>query len=172
MSGVLQRDGLGGGVSEVNNIVIAEEKWATLWAESEPMMKAHEVEVGQADPRAPLDPPHELINAIEPTGAILILAARHTGVLVGYFIWYIARSLESSKITVASAGPWYVVPGWRSAGVGLMLWRESKKHLKAKGVSQIYAHYPEEGAGSQLGPFFAREGAKNVGRRVMMWIGD
>ena len=147
--------------------------WDDLWPEAKQLMLAHKVETGQDDPRQVLVPDSQRIRAFEATGGLMLLAARDSAeALVGYSIWYISKSLETSGLLVADQGPWYVVPAWRSRGVGLSLWRKAKRLLREAEVRLILAHYPSSGAGEVLGAFFTREGAKVVGTLVSIWLDE
>lgn len=165
-------DDLMSGAAALARVSISRVLWDDLWPEAKPLMLAHKAETGLDDPRQALAPDTQAIRAYEATGGLLLLSARSAGALVGYSIWYISKSLETSGLLVANQGPWYVTPAWRGRGAGLLLWRKAKQLLREAEVRLIFAHFPAAGAGSELGDFFAREGGKVIGTEVAIWLDD
>lgn len=156
---------------QVPNVMIGPESWTRLWSPAcQKLMMAHRDEVGQADVRAPFDPDHERILALQNAGGLMVLGARYCDELVGYSIWYLVPSLESQGLIIAMQAPWYVAPEFRGYGVGMRLLNSAMLQLRQRGCKMLQGHLPLEGQGSDLWPVFARKGAKKIGTEFSLWL--
>lgn len=154
----------------VPTVIVGPESWNRLWPDCRQLMLDHKDELGQNDPRAPLDPDHYRIQLTAESGGLLILGARHGRELVGYSIWYLLPSLETVGLVMAMQAPWYVKPEFRSLGVGVRLWNLAMLQLRQRGVQLVMGHVPAEGPGQELIHFVKRKGGKVIGTEFALWL--
>ncbi len=153
------------------SIDICQARWDDIWPECKMLMLDHRAEVGQEDSRAKLNPDHQAIRRLESLGGVFILSARSRSTLIGYAIWFLTSSIETTGLLVAQQGPWFVVEAMRSRGTGMMLWREAMKHFREIGVGLLLGHQPPTGPGSEAtAKLFSRLGGKIEQTVWSIWL--
>jgi hypothetical protein len=146
------------------------ERWSEFYPDCLPLFAEHDLEVGECDPRMPLDPDVSTCEALDKAGVLQILTAREEGNLVGYCIFSIAHSLQSRKILCGTQSLYFVTKSHRGI-LSLRLYDEAIRHLKARGVQNIYPHHYLRGDSPRLKKFFERRGAVEVQHEYSLWIG-
>jgi predicted N-acetyltransferase YhbS len=148
---------------------IAEESWAEFAREALPLMAQHNAELGEASPNQAFEVDQEQAQALAAAGALVILTARESGILIGYIIWFLSFNLGFKGQLNATQGPWFVKPEWRNSSAGLRLFNASLDSLRERGVQNVFAHHWAKSP--DLGPFFARKGGKLMEVVYSIWIG-
>lgn len=113
----------------------------------------------------------ELASAMSRLGGMYIGTARESEILVGYCIWYLGPSLDSS-VPTATQGPWYVRPEWRDSHAGIRMFREALRDLRERGVERVLPHHWIGGGGERLGKFFSRLGARPLETSYSLWLDE
>lgn len=134
-------------------MLIGEEKWQEFWPEAEPLFALHQLELTNE----PLDVDFELAERLCAAGAMIVVSARESGLLVGYCLFYLSPALEQRGTLVATQGPWYVAREWRRGPLGLRLFKEALRVCKARGASRAFAHFWSR-SDPRLAGFFLRLG--------------
>lgn len=152
------------------SIELRRENWAKFVDDAAPLLAAHRAEL---DLHAPI--PYALnsamFSAIDRVGALVIIAAREDGALIGYCIWTLGEALDCVA-TVATQGPWYVRPDRRQDRIGLRLLEESIATLRALHVDRVIPHYwPQPGVdSSRIEALFAKLGATPLEISFSLWL--
>lgn len=149
---------------------ISEETWASFASEALPLMAKHHKELAVASRKGKFEIDEEQALALEAAGALVILTARESGILIGYLIWFLSFDLECKGQLDATQGPWFVKQEWRNSRAGVKLFNESLERLRAKGVKNVFAHHWSKSPA--LGPLFARKGGEPLEVVYSIWIGD
>lgn len=152
--------------------LMQEERWSTFHPACLPLFKEHNEEIGEPEDRMPLDPDVDAIEALDKAGMLQILTARHSDDLLGYCTFVISKSLQSKNVLCATQSIYFVKKCERKGSLGLRLYMESIRHLKTKGVKNIYPHHWLRGDSIALKPFFERMGAIEVEHVYSLWIGE
>ncbi len=155
----------------MSQIELMKESWLDIWPECEPLMRAHDEEVGLADARVPFEVDEDAAGKMDQAGMLHILAARTiTERLIGYAIWYLVPNLSSRGVRLAAQGPWYVTPRFRDHGVGGRLWIQSISDLRQMGIKIVHVHHSAREP--SLGKFFVNIGAVPIESIYALWIGS
>lgn len=152
--------------------LLAEESWASVWPDAAPLGRAHALEVdGGIEPRRVWDPDTELLALMNLQGSYRIYTAREqeTKALLGYICWTVQLDPESRQLLIANMGPWYAAPGSRCGG---LLFKYSMGELRKLGVQCLFPHHRLQGRGSDLGPFLQLLGAIPIQKDYLLWIGE
>lgn len=152
--------------------LLQEEKWSQFYPECLPLFEEHNSEIGESAENMPLDPDIETCEMLDHAGKLQILTARKGGDLVGYCTFVISRSLQSKNVLCATQSIYFVRKADRRGDLGLRLYMESIRHLRAKGVKNIYPHHWLKGDSMLLKPFFERLGAVEIEHVYSLWIGN
>lgn len=140
-----------------------------------PLAREHFDEANHdSEERRPFGLDCEVLRQTDALGLLQLNVARVDGQVAAYCLWTIGRDPESSTVTTAMQGPWFVrrCPEFRGLKLGTTLFRRSLSDLKSRGVRCVYPHHPTHGRGAELGAFFERIGAVEMQRVYSLWIGD
>lgn len=97
-------------------IVFAEEKFADVWPEFEPLAYAHWKETMQPTTDDEFNPDVESYIRFNESGFYHLYTARQNGELVGDMGIYLSRSMHTQKI-VATEDSWYMKPEVRAGRI-------------------------------------------------------
>lgn len=114
-------------------IQFQEEHWADFCVDAQHLFPLHWKELALNQEVIQLDPDHDLYNAIDKSGQLMILTAREDGKLLGYNVYFIRNHMHYKLTKVAMTDMYFVLPEARR-GVGLKLFIEAEQRLKARGV--------------------------------------
>ena len=121
--------------------IVAEERYSqSLQEELMPLLKQHWSEIALYQGRIPLDVNWEAYRQHDSAGKLVALTARREGVLIGYSVFYLARSHHYQSTLSGINDVLYVAPEFRNSRVGLELIRESERAMKARNVVRINWH--------------------------------
>ena len=119
------------------NLTFHNENWAEFYQEAKELFPLHWKELAVFQDKYKPDVDYWRYLKMHELGIIDILAARVSGRLVGYVVAFLQVHLHyKSAGTMAYTDMYFVLPEFRK-GVGLRLFVEFEKRMKAKGVVQL-----------------------------------
>lgn len=150
---------------------LAREPWARIWPECEPLMRLHQQELDpEAAARTTWAPRPDIYEALDSMGLFIGVTAREAGALVGYCLWTLGPGLESPGL-MATQGPWFVAPAWRKGPLGLRLFAEALREVKAAGALRAFPHHWANSPPA-LARYFRSFGAKPIESVYSLWLED
>lgn len=115
--------------------------------ELKPLLPVHWAELALNQDKVPLDPQYDEYLKREAEGRVIYVTLRETGLLMGYFVGFIAPGLHYQTCLTCHMDIFYVHPDHRGKRGGLILYKALEDELKRRGVQRIYAgfkvHMPE-----------------------------
>jgi GNAT superfamily N-acetyltransferase len=140
----------------VSGVAYQVEDFRDILIEAVPLLKAHWEEIALDRDTVPLDPDIEGYERLAAQGALQITTARDAdGTLIGYAAYFIGRNLHYRSLIVGESDIFWIAPGHRRGMVGVRLFREAERNLKAIGVNKIFNKMKLH---KDLGPLFERLG--------------
>lgn len=149
------------------SVAVSLSSWAEVCDEIGPLWARHYDEI--ADHRIPLDPDWDRYGCLADLGNLHVVAARDGGALVGYLFAFVDWHMHYKSTLFASFDLYYVAPEYRTGLLGLKLFREAERTLKARGVRKIIGNTKLEHDASVL---FLRLGWSETERIFTKYIGD
>ena len=110
------------------------ERWAQFYPDVKPIFPLHWRELALNQAEIPLSIDEAKYETLDKTGILLIITARDSGNLIGYYLWFLMPHMHYCE-----AGPmgltdmYFVLPEYRR-GVGAKLFIFSKMELEKRGV--------------------------------------
>jgi GNAT superfamily N-acetyltransferase len=106
----------------------------------EALLPLHWAELGrdQDNPKFQLKPDWSTYHALESLGQVFMMVCRVDGRMVGYHLGFVRRQLHYADSLAMATDIYFILPEYRKCGIGVELFRESEKALKARGVDKIY----------------------------------
>lgn len=152
----------------MGNLTFQVESWYDCVKEMAQLWPMHWEEVAQTKDKVPLDVHFEAYELMVQTGELLVLTARHQGVLVGYY-WGIIRPHLHYKSTLHGfTDLFFLHKDFRMGMNGLLLIKAYEEAMRARGVKKLFA-------ASKLlhdkTPIFQRLGWTPVETVYSKWIG-
>lgn len=138
--------------------------------EIEPLLQGHFEEVGAN--RAQLGYPNmdkSTYYAVEARGGLHIVVARSLGAIVGYYVAFVNVHLHYAHSLTALTDVYYIHPDHRKGSVGIKLFKEAERTLKARGVQRIFSGTKKSKDMSKLFEFLGWTHNENL---FVKWIGD
>lgn len=136
--------------------------------EIKPLLPLHWAELAVYQDRMPLDPLWASYQAYEDAGALLYVALRSSGALVGYFIGLIAPGMHYQTTLTCKMDIAFVLPQHRGTA-GRTLFDAVKAELTRRGVKIWWVgskdHHPIEG-------FYEALGFERQETYFALWLGD
>jgi GNAT superfamily N-acetyltransferase len=121
-------------------VEIRVERYADVIGEIRPLLEQHYQEIASFKEAIPLDPDYDRYQDLELAGALVIIAARREGRLVGYSIFFLAPHPHYKSTIFAGNDIVFLRPEERSGGLGVRLIRESERIVRELGAKQISWH--------------------------------
>lgn len=117
------------------------ESWAAVADEIEAVAAFHWADLALDKLLFARDLDHEAYRNLESLGRLHVVTARDEGRLVAYAIWFVMphHLHYKSSGSIALADMYYVLKEYRKGGLGVRLFRESERGLKARGVIRAHA---------------------------------
>jgi hypothetical protein len=137
-------------------------EWKTLIPE-------HYKELALNQDKVPLDPQYEVYIERERQGGLVFMVLREAGVMVGYFIGFIAPGLHYKTCLTCTMDIFYVRKDKRTGSAGVRLFRAVEIELKRRGVQRWFMGSKIHADASAL---FKRIGASPVETYYSKWLGD
>lgn len=110
------------------------ERWAEFYPDVKAIFPRHWEELALNRDQIPLSIDEAKYETLDAGGILLIITARDSGNLVGYYLWFLMPHMH-----YASSGPmgltdmYFVLPEYRK-GTGAKLFMFSEQQLRARGV--------------------------------------
>ncbi len=117
-------------------IVLAIESFRERLDELKPLLPGHYEELALDKDKVPLDPRYDVYFALEEKGELLFVTLRDAGVLVGYFIGFVAPCLHYRTCLTCTMDIFYVHPEARGGRAGIKLFRFVEAELRRRGVNR------------------------------------
>jgi GNAT superfamily N-acetyltransferase len=133
------------------------------------LLPEHYKELALNQDQVPLDPQYDLYIDRERKGALLFMVLRDSGVMVGYFIGFIAPGLHYKTCLTCTMDIFYVRKDKRTGSAGVRLFRAVEIELKRRGVQRWFMGSKIHADASAL---FKRIGASPVETYYSKWLGD
>jgi hypothetical protein len=137
--------------------------------ELEEIIPLHYEEIARDRDVIKLDPDWEAYHQSERAGQLHMMVARCEGRMIGYHICFVRPHLHYRKSLSAITDIFYILPMHRAGRVGIELFKESEKVLKARGVQKIFLGCK---IAMDLTPIFLRLGYNRIEYVFAKLIGD
>jgi GNAT superfamily N-acetyltransferase len=138
-------------------------------AEMQPLFPEHWKELALNQDKIPLDPQYEIYLERDARGEVLLVTLRDLGVLVGYFVGFIAPGLHYQTCLTLTMDIFWVHPDHRGQGGGLTLFRFVESEAKRRGVKRMFVGSKCHKEASWL---FERLGYEKVEVYYSTWLGE
>lgn len=148
------------------------EPYADTLPELLPHYPAHwrELALDTDHPEAALKPQFGIYAARAAAGELVLATLREAGVVLGYFLVFVAPGLHYADCLTATMDIIYVAPHARGRFGGVRLIRAMRRELERRGVSRWFVG-EKIGKSSGLGRIFELLGFRPVETYYSMWIG-
>lgn len=110
-----------------------------IWDEVQPLLRAHWAEI-TFFPDVPIDPRRDVYETMDDAGVLRIFTVRHRGKLVGYVDYIVNPHMHYQSLRIAGQDLLFLLPEYRSGGVGGGLLAFSEQMLKKEGVHAVTQH--------------------------------
>ena len=137
--------------------------------ELQELLPSHYEELALNQDKVPLSPQYGHYISREREGGLIFVTLREEGVLIGYFIGFIAPGLHYSTCLTCTMDIFYVRKDKRKGTAGVRLFRFVEACLKQRGVNRWFMGSKVHADASAL---FERIGASKVEVYYSKWIGD
>lgn len=136
--------------------------------EMKPLFPAHFAELALNQDKAPLDPQYEIYLQRDARGEVLFVAGREAGLLIGYFVGFIAPGLHYKTCLTLTLDIFWIDPEHRHQGGGFRLFKAVEAEAKRRGVQRLFVGSKLHKDASWL---FERLGYEEVERYYSAWLG-
>jgi hypothetical protein len=134
-----------------------------------PLLDVHYDKLSLHKEKFPLSPQYEVYRQRDASGAVMYIALRDQGKLIGYWIAFINPGLHYSTCLTAMMDIWNLLPGYENGRAALILMRAVEREYKRRGVNLSFIgeklHKPS-------GRLFEAFGYKPVETYYSKWIGE
>lgn len=137
--------------------------------EIKPLLPIHHAELALFKDKMPLDPNYPIYLARDSLGEVCYATLRDNGVLIGYWISFVAPGLHYKATLTCTMDILYVHPDHRGKEGGFLLADCVKGELKRRGVKLWWAGSKNHKA---IAWFLERLGFIKAEEYFCMWIGD
>ncbi len=128
-----------------------------------------ELALNKEKPEAALDPMWEVYAQRDADGQLLLVTLRELGILIGYFLGFIAPGLHYRRCLTFHGDIFRVLPSHRNKMGGLRMGRTLVAECKRRGVKRMFVG---EKLHAPCAPLFAAMGFEPVEQTHSLWIGD
>ena len=118
----------------------------------------------------PLDPIYGLYIERDRRGEVTYITLREDGILIGYFVFFVAPGLHYKTCLTAIMDLFYVHPNYRGKNGGWILLECAKRELQRRGVQRWFVGHKEHS--KQAGILFEKFGFTKVETTYSLWLGD
>ena len=117
------------------------ESFIEILEELKPILPLHYEELALNKDSVPLDPVYEDYIARENLGQLIFATARKEGILIGYFIGFIAPGLHYRTCLTCHMDIFFIHPDHRGSKCGFGLFLFVEKELKRRKVQRWFVGY-------------------------------
>lgn len=132
-----------------------------------PLFPAHWEELALNKDKVPLDPQYPIYLARDARGEVLFVTLREAGVLVGYFVGFVAPGLHYQTCLTLTMDIFWTHHDIRGGTAGLRLLRTVMAEAKRRGVQRVFFGSKLHKDASRL---FAAMGLEPVETYYTKWI--
>lgn len=137
--------------------------------ELQTLLPLHYAELALNQDKVPLSPQYEVYIDRERAGGLLFVTLRDAGLMVGYFIGFIAPGLHYSTCLTCTMDIFYVRKDLRTGRAGVNLFRFVKTELKRRGVQRWFVGSKVHADASALFKYLKFAPCETY---YTMWIGN
>lgn len=121
-------------------VTYALEPLVTARPELEALLPFHWAEIARDrdNPKFALRPDWDTYHALEVAGQFAMMVVRVDGRMVGYHIGFVRRQLHYAASLAFSTDIYFVLEEYRKGRIGIQLFKETEKAMRARGVDKIY----------------------------------
>lgn len=119
----------------MSKLVFAVERMEDVYDEGQPLTVLHWQEIAKNKHLLQLNPDIDLYSKIDKT--LLLITARHEGVLVGYFLWMLVQHVHYKHVLVAEEDLHYLLPEHRRGLNGYFLVKAARDAALERGAQMI-----------------------------------
>lgn len=152
-------------------ITFAEETYAAVKAEAAELLAQHEAELNGAPDKRRMRLNDGMYLAAEGQGRLHVLTARDDGVLVGYFVSFIAPHAHYADTMCALEDGYFLRKSHRRGMTGVRLVREWVRLMRARGDVQELYLMTKVLPGLDHSVIFERLGFRRTDYLYRQWIG-
>lgn len=151
-------------------ITVQLESFEERLEELQVLLPEHYKELAMDQDRVPLSPSYDIYIENEQAGRLVFMTLRENGVMLGYFIGFLAPGLHYNTCFTCKMDIFYIHPSIRGSGLpGVKLFRAVEKELKLRGVQRWYVGSKMK---ADAGPLFKRLGFEPIEVYHSKWIGE
>ena len=116
------------------------ESLANARPELEALLPFHwrEIARDRKHPKFQLKPDWAMYHRLESEGSFSMMVVRVDGKMVGYLIGFVRPQLHYADSLAFICDIYFVLPEHRKGRIGVQLFKENEKAMKARGVDKIY----------------------------------
>ena len=144
------------------------ESFMACLPELAPVLPLHYQELALDQDKVPLDPDYSRYQMLEDAGALLFVALRQRGALVGYYIGFMLPHMHYASCMTCSTDIFYVLPELRLKGGGGVLFNAVEAELKRRKVQRWIVAFK---CHLDAGGFFEQLDFVPIERVYSKWIG-
>jgi hypothetical protein len=145
------------------------EPWSEMKQDLLPLLPLHWEELALNQDKVPLDPQYDIYDAREAAGQTLVVTLRGLGVLVGYFIGFVAPGLHYRTCLTLTMDIFWTHPDIRKGFAAVKMFREVEREAKRRGVQRIFYGSKAHKDASKLFEFLRMDPVEVY---YSKWIGD
>lgn len=119
----------------------------------------------------PLNPQYDIYFAREENGELIYVTLRQSGVLVGYFVGFIAPGLHYQDCLTVTLDIFYVAPDYRGLGGGVTLFTEVQREVQRRGAKAWFVGLKEH-LREHAEALFLGMGFEPSERYYCKWLGE
>lgn len=139
--------------------------------ELKPLFPLHYEELALDKDKVPLDPQYGIYLARDAMGEVMFVSLREQGVLVGYFVGFIAPALHYQTCLTLTMDIFYVAEKWRGNGGGALLFNAVKREASRRGAQRWFVG-DKCHAAVHAEQLFGAMGFEKVEHYWSIWLGD
>jgi GNAT superfamily N-acetyltransferase len=128
----------------------------------------HWEELALNQKQVPLDPQYGIYLDRDEAGQVMLVTLRCHGDLVGYFVGFVAPGLHYATCLTLTMDIFYVLPEFRGAGGGFVLFKVVEAEAKRRGVKRMFVGSKMHKDASWL---FQKLGYEPVETYYSLWMG-
>lgn len=150
-------------------ITVLVEDLAERLDELKQLFPMHWEELALNRDKVPLDPQYDVYLARASRGETMLVTLREQGILVGYFVGFVAPGLHYKTCLTLTMDIFYTAPWIRGGTAPLKLFRAVEAEATRRGVKRIFVGSKCHADASRL---FEAMRYTEVERYFSKWIGD
>jgi GNAT superfamily N-acetyltransferase len=132
------------------------------------LLPLHYEELALNKDMVPLAPQYDIYITRERLGELMFITLREHGIMVGYFIGFVAPGLHYKTCLTLTMDILYVHPEKRKTGGGTMLFDFVKMEAQRRGVQRWFVGTKVH---ADIGQFLEKQGFGLCERTYTMWLG-